>query len=118
TSVGFESAERGGLSPDGEAGETGEPDIAPTEPEGFRKVTAQSCHRGGHFVSANASELSRGSQSDTAWSAVEEGDAEVLFEGVHVLGQCWLGPAEFAGGGADAAGFGDCAEDEEVFGIT
>jgi hypothetical protein len=29
-----------------------------------------------------------------------------------------LGPAEFAGGGTDAAGFGDGAEDEETFGLA
>ena len=55
---------------------------------------------------------------NAAWGAIEEGDVEVFLERIHVLGQCWLGPAEFAGCGTDAAGFGDGAEDQEAFGLA
>lgn len=103
---------------DDEAGETGKANIASAEAECFREVAAQSRHRGGHLVGSDAGELAGGGEPDAAWSAVEEGDAEVLLERSHVLGQCRLGPAEDARGGADAAGFSDGAEDEEAFGLA
>ncbi len=116
--VGLESTERRSQWADDEAGESSKTHIASAEAEGFGEVAAQSRHRGGHLIGTDAGELAGSGESDAAWRAVEEGDAEVLFQGVHVLGQRWLGPAEFTGGGTDAAGFGDGAEDEEAFGLT
>ncbi|SUW70219.1 Uncharacterised protein [Brevibacterium iodinum] len=116
--VGLEPAQCSGEGTDDEAGESGQSDVASAEAEGFREISAQSRHRGGHLGGADAGELASGGQPDAAGRAVEEGDSEVFLQRRHVLGQGWLGPAEVAGGGSDAAGFGDGAEDEEAFRLT
>jgi hypothetical protein len=59
--------------------------LRPPRPKAFARSLRNPCHRGGHLVRADASELAGSGQSNAAWSAVEEGDTEVLFEGVHVL---------------------------------
>lgn len=81
----LEPTKRCGERPDDEAGESSETHIASAEAEGFRKVAAQSRHRGGHLVRADAGKLAGRGQTNAAWSAVEERDPEVLFQGVHVL---------------------------------
>ncbi|GHB07767.1 hypothetical protein GCM10010346_33840 [Streptomyces chryseus] len=62
-------------------------------------------------------DLARLREAHLAAGTDEEGSARGLFEGLHLLTDGGLGAAEFARGGGEGAGGGDCAQDAEMTGF-
>jgi hypothetical protein len=68
----------------------------------------------GKFIGVGEQGFACGGESDSSSAAVEEGDGELGFEGLDLLGYGGLGEEEFFGGLAEVQVTGDGAEDAEA----
>jgi hypothetical protein len=66
------------------------------------------------FIGVGKQGLASCGQGDPAATAIEEGDGELRFEGLDLLGDCGLGEQEFFGGLTEVQVPGDNAEDAEA----